>query len=84
MAVLPFGIGPLELIVVIAVIAVALAIIVLAARAVGPPRTRTLGTLWPTPGWYSDPARRHGYRYWNGSRWTSDVSTEEQVSSDPL
>jgi hypothetical protein len=26
------------------------------------------------PGWYSDPTRRFEFRYFNGSRWTADVS----------
>ncbi|MCY4423520.1 MAG: NINE protein [Acidimicrobiaceae bacterium] len=26
----------------------------------------------PPAGWYADPERRDGRRYWNGSEWTSD------------
>jgi membrane protease YdiL (CAAX protease family) len=26
-----------------------------------------------TPGWFSDPFRRHAYRYWNGDIWTEHV-----------
>jgi hypothetical protein len=29
----------------------------------------------PPPGWYEDPTPgTEGFRYWNGSRWTDDVS----------
>jgi hypothetical protein len=29
----------------------------------------------PPPGWYEDPTPGpEGFRYWNGSRWTDDVS----------
>ena len=36
----------------------------------------------PVPGWYPDPAGRHEYRYWNGWRWTDDVSSHGRQSTD--
>jgi uncharacterized protein YxjI len=36
----------------------------------------------PAPGWYPDPAGRHEYRYWNGWRWTDDVSSHGRQSVD--
>lgn len=35
------------------------------------------------PGWYQDPAGTYSYRYWNGSQWTSQVSTGGTAGSDP-
>ena len=37
-----------------------------------------------SPGWYDDPHRRFEYRYHNGQRWTSDVSSGGQRLLDPL
>jgi hypothetical protein len=34
-------------------------------------------------GWYSDPAQRHQFRYWDGSEWTAHVSTGGVTSVDP-
>jgi hypothetical protein len=34
--------------------------------------------------WYSDPAGRHEYRYWDGSTWTDQVSDAGTVGTDPL
>lgn len=36
----------------------------------------------PQPGWYPDPAGRHEYRYWNGWRWTDDVSSHGKQTTD--
>lgn len=36
----------------------------------------------PAPGWLPDPTGRHEYRYWDGSRWTDDVSDQGTISSD--
>ena len=36
------------------------------------------------PGWFPDPLERYEHRYFNGSSWTSDVSTGGQRSVDPL
>ncbi len=49
----------------------------------------------PTPGpqpeqasqaadWYPDPMGRHEYRYWDGARWTQDVSSHGRQSTDAL
>lgn len=35
------------------------------------------------PGWHPDPTRRFEFRYWNGERWTADVSTHGQRFVDP-
>ena len=29
------------------------------------------------PGWYEDPTKAHGLRYWNGAVWTEDVIDHE-------
>jgi hypothetical protein len=29
------------------------------------------------PGWYRDPVEKHGWRYWNGARWTTDTSDDD-------
>jgi len=36
-----------------------------------------------TPGWYPDPFRRFELRYFNGQRWTGDVSTHGNRMIDP-
>ena len=36
------------------------------------------------PQWLDDPAGRHEYRYWDGSRWTEHVSTQNRQGTDPL
>jgi hypothetical protein len=36
-----------------------------------------------TPGWYPDPSRRFELRYFNGQRWTGDVSTHGNRMIDP-
>lgn len=38
----------------------------------------------PAPGWHPDPTARHEYRYWDGTRWTDDVSDGGVTSNDPL
>ena len=38
----------------------------------------------PTPGWNPDPTGRHEYRYWDGGRWTDDVSDGGATSVDPV
>jgi hypothetical protein len=35
-----------------------------------------------TPGWYPDPHRRFEFRYYNGERWTADVSVHGQRMID--
>jgi len=34
--------------------------------------------------WYPDPMGRHQLRYWDGTRWTDDVSTDGRQGIDPL
>jgi hypothetical protein len=38
----------------------------------------------PLAQWYVDPTGRHAHRYWDGSRWTSQVSDDERTGEDPL
>ena len=33
--------------------------------------------------WYPDPARRYEYRYWDGSKWTENVSRAGVMYKDP-
>lgn len=35
-------------------------------------------------GWYADPTGRHTYRYWDGSRWSSQVSDGGTAGADPM
>ena len=35
-------------------------------------------------GWYADPTRRHTYRYWDGTRWSSQVSDGGTAGLDPI
>jgi hypothetical protein len=37
-----------------------------------------------TPGWYPDPYRRYELRYFNGQRWTGDVSVQGRRMIDPV
>jgi hypothetical protein len=42
-------------------------------------------TVIATPaGWYSDPTKRHEYRYWDGSQWTESVADAGVVGQDPV
>ena len=38
----------------------------------------------PASGWHRDPTARHEYRYWDGARWTDDVSDRGVTSTDPM
>jgi uncharacterized protein YxjI len=38
----------------------------------------------PQPGWYSDPAGAFELRWWDGARWTDNVSTNGVQSASPL
>jgi hypothetical protein len=38
----------------------------------------------PAPGWNPDPSGRHEYRYWDGGRWTDDVSDNGVTGTDAL
>ncbi len=37
-----------------------------------------------TSGWYVDPTGRHTYRYWDGSRWSVQVSDGGTAGVDPI
>lgn len=37
----------------------------------------------PIFGWYPDPSGRHQQRYWDGTRWTDQVSDDGRQSVDP-
>lgn len=44
-----------------------------------------MATPTTTPaGWYTDPAGRHEYRYWDGVNWTAQVSDGGVTASDSL
>ncbi len=36
-----------------------------------------------TPGWYADPTRLYSYRYWDGAKWTGQVSSGGTGGADP-
>jgi len=38
----------------------------------------------PASGWQRDPTARHEYRYWDGTRWTDDVSDRGVTTTDPM
>jgi hypothetical protein len=38
----------------------------------------------PPVGWYSDPAERHEFRFWNGRRWTDFALDNGVQCADPL
>jgi Protein of unknown function (DUF2510) len=38
----------------------------------------------PAPGWNPDPTGRHEYRYWDGGRWTDDVSDNGVSGTDAI
>ncbi|HKE74980.1 MAG TPA: DUF2510 domain-containing protein [Acidimicrobiales bacterium] len=38
----------------------------------------------PAAGWNPDPSGRHEYRYWDGGRWTDDVSDNGVTGTDAL
>lgn len=35
-------------------------------------------------GWYADPSGRHLYRYWDGSRWSNQISDGKASAIDPI
>lgn len=43
-----------------------------------------MGDVGVPAGWYPDPMARHEYRYWDGTRWTGDVSDQGRQTLDPL
>ena len=48
-------------------------------------RSRSSGRRPLAPAaWYRDPASRHEYRYWDGTRWTAHVADRGVPSDDPL
>jgi hypothetical protein len=42
------------------------------------------GMNGPAPGWQPDPTGRHEYRYWDGTRWSDDVSDGGVAATDPV
>lgn len=40
-------------------------------------------TQMPAPGWYRDPTGSYEFRYWDGSRWTNQVSSGGTAGADP-
>jgi hypothetical protein len=50
-----------------------------------PPGVRPPGAPPALPaGWYTDPMGRFQHRYWSGTAWTANVSTNGNTSQDPL
>lgn len=47
------------------------------------PARNSPGTPAP-PGWFTDPMKRHQFRYWDGIRWTATVSDNGAQSNDPI
>ncbi len=50
------------------------------------PGAGSVGPVEPTPpsaGWHPDPSGRYDFRYYNGQRWTSDVSVAGQRFVEP-
>jgi hypothetical protein len=41
-----------------------------------PEATTNKGSSVSSPAWHPDPSGRFHYRWWNGSEWTSQVSTD--------
>ena len=41
-------------------------------------------TAQPAAGWQADPTGRHEHRYWDGARWTDQVSDAGVASTDPV
>lgn len=79
------NIGAPELIIMLLLIAIP--VIVIVAIVVGVRRSgRRRGTtsVVTSPGWLTDPAQRHQFRYWDGTQWTAAVSDDGAQSSDPL
>ena len=61
--------------------AIAVVLIVFAVRA---SNRRPLAPPPLPAGWFADPTGRHAYRYWDGSRWSSEVADGGVQSQDPL
>ncbi len=89
MAALPFGIGPMELglVVLLALlffpIIIGVTAVVLLARA-SIRRGPGAPAVTAPPAWLDDPTGRHEYRYWDGARWTASVSDQGVQSQDPV
>lgn len=54
-----------------------------------PAQTAPSSAVTPLPpgapaAWQADPTGRHEMRYWDGNRWTDDVSDAGTVSKDPV
>lgn len=57
-----------------------------AARASTPgfPYHQPMAGPVPVAGWHPDPGRRHELRYWDGTRWSDQVSDHGTRSTDPF
>ncbi len=59
---------------------------------IAPATERPLGLAPPVDGdgrpalfgWYPDPTKRHGLRYWDGRAWSHHVSDNGDVAADPV
>ena len=48
------------------------------------PATGALAATGQPPSWQPDPFARYTYRYWNGRKWTNQVSNGGDTITDPL
>ncbi|MDO8361455.1 MAG: DUF2510 domain-containing protein, partial [Actinomycetota bacterium] len=53
-----------------------------AAQPIAVPRTAAAANPNP-PAWHPDPLRRYQHRYWDGRRWTAQVSNNGVAGTDP-
>ena len=70
--------------VVFAVVAVALALLLRMYLRRRRTARRQPSAHQPGAGWFSDPTRRFGLRYWDGTAWTESVSNGGATEADPV
>jgi hypothetical protein len=54
------------------------------APPMAPPIAPPVQAAGAPPAWLADPRGRHQLRYWDGTKWTDDVSDNGAVSKDPV
>lgn len=84
-----FGMGPIELVVcgvllIFVVAAVVVVVVVVAGGKKKQSETPESGGPGAQGGWFADPTGRHESRYWDGSRWTQNVSDNGVQAQDPV
>jgi hypothetical protein len=70
--------------VVVAIVAVALALLLWMFLRRRRTARRQPSAHQPGAGWFSDPTRRFGLRYWDGTAWTESVSNGGATEADPV